>query len=316
MKPPKLLQVAAASALSACLFTLTLSGCGRGNAKNRETTDSSASSSSTTTPSNLGVAPTVPAASDPVVAVTVTAEPGGLETIEAANQNLWDAWRDDDRPRALAFATTAAVDSLFLTKWGPEVRNQGCGTPSGIPRCVYTLRGGARVVLMGQNTSGFFVSGIETVGALPSSNRLQSEIVDDTVVFDEASNATDVAYASDAEELGDFASQDGSEAPLTLAPGSDDGSSETGTTDGLNTGAPTVPGPASSGSTNSAKPRAKRTTRKAIKTTKRKRKTTVASPAASAEPAPSPDPAPAPAPTPAPAPGPVQAGRTVETVAP
>jgi hypothetical protein len=196
-----------------------ITGCGLGRSSDPSpATEASAtgigstSLGSSATPA--GVAPTVPiTAAAPVPA---TAEPSGLDTIEAANQNLWDAWRDDDRPRALAYATGAAVDALFLSKWGPEVRNQGCGIASGIPRCVYTLRGGARVVIMGQNAAGFFAQRVETIGALPSSNRLESEIVDDTVVFDETNDAsaTDPALPSDTTGS-DVLSQNGLESPLT-----------------------------------------------------------------------------------------------------
>jgi hypothetical protein len=271
-----------------------------------------------------GVAPTVPITAAPPV--PVTDEPGGLDTIEAANQNLWDAWRDDDRPRALAYATGAAVDSLFLSKWGPEVRNQGCGIAAGIPRCVYTLRGGARVVIMGQNPAGFFAQRVETIGALPSSNRLQSEIVDDTVVFDETgdANAIDPALSSDA-AVSDGLSQDGLESPLTLAPGSDNAANAANAANSTND-ATIGGGDGSNGSgvavgsdaTNTVKPKTKRTVRKTSKTppkttkakTQPRRKTTAA--VSSSEQSPEP----APAPSPEPAPGPVQAGRTVETVAP
>jgi hypothetical protein len=302
------------------LLAPAVASCGRGNVKNPEASAVTVAGSTTSIGSSAGVAPTVPVPAP----ATPAAETGGLDTIEAANQNLWDAWRDDDRPRALAYATTAAVESLFLSKWGPEVRNQGCGTGSGIPRCVYTLRGGARVVIMGQNTTGFFAQRVETVGALPSSNRLRSEIVDDTVVFDETANAEDPALSSDAISS-DAVSQDGIEVPLTLAPGSEDLSGEvingsSGSADGTTTDS------GASDPTNNAKPRAKNSVRTATKATKapkasktpkatkRQRKTTEA-PSVEQTPEPA---APAPSPSPAPAPeaGPVQAGRTVETVAP
>jgi hypothetical protein len=306
--------------LAVSVFGIT--GCGLGKSSDPPPATEAASATgigptaslgSSATPA--GVAPTVPIAA--ALPVPTTSEPGGLDTIEAANQNLWDAWRDDDRPRALAYATGAAVDALFLSKWGPEVRNQGCGIASGIPRCVYTLRGGARVVIMGQNAAGFFAQRVETIGALPSSNRLESEIVDDTVVFDETNDAsaTDPALPSDTTGS-DVLSQNGLESPLTLAPGSDNAAND-GTIrggDGSNGSGVSV----GSDATNTGKPKTKRSVRKTSKTspnttkakTQPRRKTTAAvSPSEQS-------PAPAPSPEPSPAPGPVQAGRTVETVAP
>ncbi len=290
-------------------LALVLASCGKGNARETGASVASDAISTTVSTGQTGVAPTVPVLTTPVPA----AEPGGLDTIEAANQNLWDAWRDDDRPRALAYATTAAVESLFLSKWGPEVRNQGCGVASGIPRCVYTLRGGAHVVVMGQNATGFFAQRVETVGALPSSNRLQSEIVDDTVVFDETA---DPSLSSEA--IGTAVeSQDGLEPPLTLAPGFEDLSD--GTIDGSGgTEGGAIAG--TSGPNSTVKPRVKRSVRKTAKapkkTTRRQETTASSSAEQSPEPAAPPPAPPSPEPAPAPEPGPVQAGRTVETVAP
>jgi hypothetical protein len=285
-------------------------GCGS-REKPTAATDSTATSASTT--SILGSAPTVPV----LVVPTAPREPEGLETAEAASQNLWDAWRDDDRTRALSYASVKAVDTLFLTKWGPEVRNQGCGIADEIPRCVYTLRGGARVVVMGFAPSGYFAERVETVGALPTSERLQSEIVDDTVVFDPAPELG--GSPETAEET---------EVPLTLPPGfvddSDDASdpSVDPSVDGPSV-APTVAGQSGTSQTRQTTRRPRRKTTKTTKVRPKARRTTKSQSEVSGDPAPSPEPTPEPVPVPQPAPepapvpepGPVQAGRTVDTVA-
>ena len=288
----------------AMVVGIALSGCTGSSSKNPESTETSTvpSASPVTVPGNLGQAPTVPPATS--APPTTVAVPKGLDTVEAASQNLWDAWRDDDRPRALLYATPAAVDALFLTRWGPELRNQGCGTANGVARCVYTLRRSARVVVMGQTSAGFFFAQrVETVGELPASNRLQSEIVDDTVVFERSTDATDAGTGSDGLGLDD------------LGTGLDPNQAATNAVDAPQT-APTVPGsvnpdPSSSGT---------RTTRRARpKTTKAKRKTTVPVIGGSSDApveVPS-NPAPASPASPSPSPGPVQvAGQTVDTVAP
>ncbi len=50
----------------------------------------------------------------------------GLATPQAAARNLWDSWRDRDRPRALLYASPRAVDRLFDWTWEPQVRQAGC----------------------------------------------------------------------------------------------------------------------------------------------------------------------------------------------
>lgn len=298
----------------ALVVGIALSGCTGGSSPTPDSTASSTvpSASPTPQPGDLGQAPTVPPT--PSAPPTTVAMTKGLDTIEAASQNLWDAWRDDDRPRALVYATPEAVDALFVTRWGPELRNQGCGTANGVARCVYTLRRSARVVVMGQTSAGFFFAQlVETVGELPASNRLQSEIVDDTVVFETSSDATDVA-GTGTEGLG----------LDDLGTGLDPNQAASNAADTPQT-APTVPGSVNPDTNTSGT----RTTRRARpKTTKAKRKTTAplnggssdnpvegsSNPAPSAPASPA---SPSPSPSPLPSPGPVQvAGQTVDTVAP
>jgi hypothetical protein len=50
----------------------------------------------------------------------------GLATPQSAARNLWDSWRDRDRPRALLYATPKAVDRLFDWTWVPQIRQAGC----------------------------------------------------------------------------------------------------------------------------------------------------------------------------------------------
>ena len=104
-------------------------------------------------------APTVARA--PIVATAVvttsTAVPHGLATPEAASKNLWDAWRDDDRPRALVAASSVAVDALFRETWGAEIHNQGCATLStNTYRCAFVDESTARIVtVVGGTTLGY-----------------------------------------------------------------------------------------------------------------------------------------------------------------
>jgi hypothetical protein len=91
-------------------------------------------------PTLPGSVPTIPpegavpvAAPVPVVAVTPTTAPPvilGLKTPQSASRNLFDAWKENDRARALRFASAAAVDAVFRTPWGAEVQDDGCSETS------------------------------------------------------------------------------------------------------------------------------------------------------------------------------------------
>lgn len=300
-KKPRSGQIVWGSVVTAFL----LGGCVGSGSKAANSTDGAVPGTTVATSGAIDAmsAPTVP----PAVAVATTQAPlpKGLDTIEATSQNLWDAWRDDDRARALLYATPDAVEALFLTKWGPEVRNQGCGSIEGVARCVYTLRRSARVVVMSKTTGGYFAQRIESVGDLPTSNRLQSEIVDDTVVFDISPNESGTGggggsvLGTDSSGIGLDSNQIGAN-PSDVAT------------------APTVAGSAGSESPGASTASTRRQRSKTTKD-KRKPKTTASaneSPADSpVEQAPSPAPDPAPSPVPAAGPVPV-GGRTVDTVAP
>ena len=166
---------------------LTLTGCfGRGR-----TTASSAPStavptvavsltgtilSPTSAPSVPAAAPTVPraapraaprAGTSPGAIITVplvTVAPRTLPTPEAASRNLWDAWRDDDRPRALLAANADAVRALFAQPWGPEVLDQGCAPMSATAvRCGYALDTTAKLVTVeGSVAAGFRVTRVDS----------------------------------------------------------------------------------------------------------------------------------------------------------
>jgi hypothetical protein len=65
---------------------------------------------------------TVPAVTLPLAAIPET----GLGTPQAAARNLWDAWKDRDRTRALLYASPKSVNKLFASTWVPQVRQAGC----------------------------------------------------------------------------------------------------------------------------------------------------------------------------------------------
>lgn len=77
----------------------------------------------------------------------------GLLTPQAASRNLWDAWRDDDRPRALLYAQSGAVRVLFARPWTPDLVDEGCtivgladpGVKGSVDQftCTYRYLGGA-----------------------------------------------------------------------------------------------------------------------------------------------------------------------------
>lgn len=181
-RPSHLAVVARSVAVGiACLFVVSSCTGGGESAPASEATGSAVPnpSTSSTLPISPNVAPTVPAGPTTLVAVSTTMPGRGLETVEAANQNLWDSWRDDDRIRAELYASREAVETLFLTRWGPENRNQGCAVSSVRTRCLFTLKDGARLVVAdGSETTGYRVVEVQVIGKLPTPNRLQSDVVD------------------------------------------------------------------------------------------------------------------------------------------
>ena len=315
-----------AGGVVAVSVAVVLSGCGgskKSTGSDPSSTDVSATPSTVSIAATVaalnGAAPTIGPALYEVATVLplATLAPSilGLSTVEAANQNLWDAWRDDDRTRALLYANPSAVDTLFATKWGPEVRNQGCGSASGVLRCVYTVQKGARVVVIEPTITGTFrVTRVQLVGELPTSNRLESDVVDDTVVLDpnstlEPSTTIDIlldpAKGGVGAPVGANTTVDTSVGVGTAASSQAGG----GVTAGV---APTISSPATATRSPGSSVIRRRTTAKRRTSTSRRIRvaTTVGSQAAS--PAPSPDVA-----SPAPEPGPVQVrARTVDTVAP
>ncbi len=95
----------------------------------------------------------------------------GLDTPEAAAKNLWDAWRDDDRPRALAAAESTAVDALFEDNWGPEVAEQGCVpvVPDSVYRCAFVQGSAARLVEVRSIAGRYRAIRVERIGDLATS---------------------------------------------------------------------------------------------------------------------------------------------------
>ena len=121
--------------------SLVAGGCSLPGRKNKSGPGSSSTSiAATTTISPLEVTlPTrpSPSASTPApnatpndsVTVAVSApvrKRRGLNTPQAASRNLWDAWRDDDRRRALLYADGVAVRALFERRWTPDLVDDGC----------------------------------------------------------------------------------------------------------------------------------------------------------------------------------------------
>ncbi len=111
------------------------------------------------------VPPTVPAggASPEVAGATPTTTESsamGLETPVAASRNLFDSWRENDRVRALEYASLPAVETLFAEKWGAEVNDTGCNaTPDPtVFRCTYVKdRKGWVATIAGNAARGFRV---------------------------------------------------------------------------------------------------------------------------------------------------------------
>lgn len=90
----------------------------------------------------------------------------GLQTPQAASKNLWDAWRDDDRPRALLYASTRSVNALFATPWDATVRDLGCEAGEDPPVCTYLIgRAAAVVEISGNQDSGFRVQRVDILEA-------------------------------------------------------------------------------------------------------------------------------------------------------
>ena len=135
-----------------------------------DTSNHAAGASSAAVEVSPAAAPTI--ASSPVSttvhATTPSTRPArGLATPEAASKNLWDAWRDDDRPRALVAATSSAVDSLFREVWGAEIHNQGCAALSANTyRCAFADEATARIVtVVGGSALGYRSTRVDIVGS-------------------------------------------------------------------------------------------------------------------------------------------------------
>jgi hypothetical protein len=294
------------SLVAILLPVLTISGCGGGGATPSTQVVSPFDATPTTTISaspGPQPAPTVAPIVGAPTSVAVTASEGstrGLDTPDAASQNLWDAWRDNDRARALLFASSDAVDALFATRWQPDASNVGCGASVGTIRCVYTFTEKTQlvarlVIIEGTDVTGYRATRVERAGELPTANRLESPLVDDTLPV---GTGTDAVPST--------------EVPIGSVAGSEAGSDAAGvpavTDPGVAGAAPTVPGSSSSTTPRrSAPPRSRVTTKRKVKTSKQK--STPATTAAGDAPV-----APAIQP-PVPAPGPVQVGgQTVDTV--
>lgn len=121
------------------------------------------------TASEVAIALAEAAASATTTVVQPKESSATLATPDAASRNLWDAWRDNDRPRALQYASIAAVNVLFRDRWRPESINLGCEQTSGGWRCVYAVGNTGRLLtLIGDDKSGFRVKGVRLLGDVAS----------------------------------------------------------------------------------------------------------------------------------------------------
>ena len=100
----------------------------------------------------------------------------GLDTPEAAAKNLWDAWRDNDRTRALMAADETAVSSLFEDSWGPEVDEQGCVAVLADVRyrCAFVQGSAARIIEVNALAGRYRVTGVDRIGNLATSSGPQA----------------------------------------------------------------------------------------------------------------------------------------------
>lgn len=107
----------------------------------------------------------------PATTIVRSAFEMGLDTPEAAAKNLWDAWRDDDRPRALAAAESVAVNTLFQDNWGPEVAEQGCVPviADSVYRCAFVQGSAARLVEVRAVAGRYRAIRVERIGDLATS---------------------------------------------------------------------------------------------------------------------------------------------------
>ncbi len=111
-----------------------------------------------------------------------------LATPDAASRNLWDAWRDYDRPRALQYASVAAVNVLFRDRWRPESVNLGCEQTSAGWRCVYAVGNTGRLLtVIGDDKTGFRVKSVRLLGDVAS-----AAIVDTVTTIVGATGQVDV----------------------------------------------------------------------------------------------------------------------------
>jgi hypothetical protein len=111
-------------------------------------------------PTVAGALPTVaPGGFIPTGALATTKAPRrGLPTPQAAGRDLLESWRDNDRVRALGYATQAAVDTLFAQPWGAEISDNGCISTANPKefRCIFLRDRKAWVaVITGDSANGF-----------------------------------------------------------------------------------------------------------------------------------------------------------------
>ena len=120
------------------------------------TTSVTASAASTVTPSSApGSATTNPSAGGAVKATTA----------ESASNQLFEAWKANDKAKARQVANEASVTELFSHPYtGPSPDFQGCEQDGSEYLCSYTYEGGAmQFTVEGSATAGYRVTNVDYI---------------------------------------------------------------------------------------------------------------------------------------------------------
>lgn len=206
-------------------------------------------------------------------ATASTRQRRGLATPEAASKNLWDAWRDDDRPRALVAASPDAVEALFNEPWGAEIRNQGCAALSANTyRCAFVAESTARVVtVVGGPRTGYRSTRVDEVA-----NAALATLVPVTTISETTTGQATTGGSGPGDSVVGDSVVDGATSETVSGEAAQDGPTSTGANPlGAASEAPTIP--------TTARPRQtpRSTVRRAAKTSKTSKTTVAATSAAS-----------------------------------
>lgn len=153
--------------LSACAL---LAGCATDSNTNKTSTTNTTVNTATvnTTTVNTAATPNTNASPLPTAVTTNSTADNGhnakSSTPEAAAQGLFDGWKAKDRTASAKFASDTAVAKLFKEGGGPGgMKFQGCEKEKAGYHCGYTYDGGALIMYVRGNESGYKVESIEFV---------------------------------------------------------------------------------------------------------------------------------------------------------